>query len=134
MAGTVEAEKAPKRKRGAPFSIRLTEEERARLAEEAAGEPLGTYIKVKVLGSGPAPRKRRTGQSIEDRKALAQALGLLGQSRLAANINQLARAANTGSLPVTPETESELTRALSDVRNLRLLLLAALGLKAEEPA
>ncbi len=31
-------------------------------------------------------------------------MGKLGESRLASNINQLAKAANSGSLPVTPDT------------------------------
>lgn len=69
-------------KRPAPFSLRLSDDERARLLEEAKGAPLGAYIKAKVLGSAPPPNLRRSGLSIEDRKAFAQALALLGQSRL----------------------------------------------------
>jgi len=119
----------PKRKRDAPFAIRLSRDERARLEGEAAGAPLGAYIKAKALG---APlRARRTGHSIEDRQAFAQALGLLGRSRLASNLNQLARLANTGSLPLTPEVEAELLAALHDVRAIRRLLMEALGLKPE---
>jgi hypothetical protein len=121
---------AAKRARPAPFSIRLTGEQRARLAIEAAGAPLGSYIKAKVLGTGPA-RMRRTGMSVENRKDLAQALALLGRSRLASNLNQLAHAVNIGSLPVTPETEEELFAAVRDVRDVRRLLLSALGLHPE---
>ncbi|RST87267.1 plasmid mobilization relaxosome protein MobC [Aquibium carbonis] len=122
------------RKRAAPFSIRLSPDERARLAMEAAGAPLGAYIKAKILGDGPASmpiRMRRTGLAIEDRKALSQALGLLGKSRLANNLNQLARLANTGSLPLTPEVEEELLAAFREVREIRDLLMTALGLKPE---
>ena len=36
-------------KRPAPFSLRLSEEERAGLVREASGTPLGIYIKAKVL-------------------------------------------------------------------------------------
>ena len=39
-----------KRKRPAPFAIRLSADERTRLEREAAGAPLGTYIKAKALG------------------------------------------------------------------------------------
>lgn len=119
-----------RKKRPAPFSLRLSDEDRARLMAEAGGAPLGAYIKAKVLG-GPALRLRRTGMAIEDRRALAQALALLGRSRLASNLNQLAYAANIGSLPMTPETEEELRAALNDVRALRRLLVMALGLKPE---
>jgi hypothetical protein len=120
------------KKRLPPFSIRLSLEERARLAVEAAGAPLGAYIKAKVLGTMPVERKRRKVLTIKDREALAQALALLGHSRLSSNLNQLAYAVNIGSLPVTPETEAELRAALADIRELRRLLLTALGFKPEE--
>jgi hypothetical protein len=120
-----------KAKRPAPFSLRLSAEERARLIAEAAGAPLGAYIKAKLLGSASPVRMRRTGLTVQDRQALAQALALLGQSRLSSNLNQLAHAANIGALPITPETESELTESIRDVRAIRRLLLFALGLKAE---
>lgn len=123
---------APK-KRSAPFSIRLSETDRARLAVEAAGAPLGAYIKEKILGSVVVGRKRRKGQAIEDREALARALALLGRTHLSSSLNQLANAANIGTLPVTPETEAELLTALRDVRELRRVLLTALGMKVEVP-
>lgn len=119
-----------KAKRPAPFSLRLSADERARLLIEANGSPLGGYIKAKLLTAAPV-RTRRTGLAIEDRKSLAQLLALLGQSRLSSNLNQLARAANIGALPVTPDIEDELRAALFDVRELRRLLLLALGFKAE---
>lgn len=114
-----------------PFSLRLTADERARLAAEAKGLPLGTYIKAKALGT--PLRVRSAGVSVEDRQALAKVLALLGGSRLASNLNQLARLANTGALPVNPETESELADAVSIIREIRLLLLIALGMKDDTP-
>jgi hypothetical protein len=119
-------------KRPAPFSLRLSAEERARLIEEAKGIPLGAYIRAKVLGSAPPVRMRRTGLAVQDRQALAQVLALLGQSRLSSNLNQLAHAANIGALPLTPETEADLRESLRDVRAMRRLLLLGLGLNAEE--
>lgn len=121
-----------RRKRDAPFAIRLTKDERARLEREAAGAPLGTYIKAKVFGSAPPARMRRTGLAVEDRQALAQVLAMLGRSRLSNNLNQLSRLANIGALPMTPETEAELAAALGDVRDMRRLLMIALGLKPED--
>lgn len=120
-----------RRKRDAPFAIRLSKDERARLVDEAKGLPLGTYIKAKVLGVPPL-RLRRSGLAVEDRRSLAQALALLGRSRIANNLNQLAHAANIGALPMTPETEDELRDALEGVRAIRRLLMAALGLKPED--
>jgi hypothetical protein len=124
--------KKPQRNRPAPFSIRLSNDERARLAAEAAGAPLGAYIKAKVLGTSLPIRVRRTGLAVEDRTALAKTLALLGQSRISNNLNQLAHLGNVGALPITPETEGELRATLEEVRDMRHLLLAALGLKPED--
>jgi hypothetical protein len=66
-----------------------------------------------------------------DRQSLARALALLGQSRLSSNLNQLAHLANIGALPVDPQTESELYAALAGVRELRGLLMRALGLRPD---
>jgi hypothetical protein len=123
--------KKQRKKRLPPFSLRLSAEERTRLVDEAAGAPLGSYIKAKVLGSVLPVRMRRTGLAIEDRTALAQALALLGRSRISNNLNQLAHLANVGALPMTPETEAELCTTLADVREMRRLLMTALGLKME---
>ncbi|NVK34255.1 MAG: hypothetical protein HWE23_07235 [Rhodobacteraceae bacterium] len=118
----------PKRKRPAPLSIRLNDAERAQLVSEAKDQPLSTYIKAKALGTGPV-RLRRSGLSVEDRKALAQALALLGTSHLPTSLKQIARAVEVGVLPVTPETEAELFSALKTVCDLRGLLVRALGLQ-----
>ena len=84
-----------KKKREAPFSLRLTFEERARLEAAANGVfRSGAYIKA-VLFEGdlvagcaaPAiPGRWKTT------KALGRVLASLGQSRLSNNLNQLARA------------------------------------------
>lgn len=118
-------------KRPAPFSLRLSEAERARLAVEAAGAPLGAYIKAKVLGDAPVKRLRRTGLSIQDREALARVLALLGNSEIPNQLAQLSFYAEIGSLPITPEIQSQLSAALSDVQEMRALLLRALGMQPE---
>lgn len=125
-------ETSEKSKRPAPFSIRLNDEDRARLAHEAAGAPLGQYIKAKLLGGERLERKRRKGLSIQDREALAQALALLGRSRLSTDLNQIAKALDTGIWPITPETEAELFAAIQDVRLMRRLLFSALGYRSED--
>jgi len=64
---------------------------------------------------------------VQDADALARVLGALGQSRLSSNLNQLAKAVNSGSLPVSPETEADLSAACRDVSAMRTDLLRALG-------
>lgn len=116
----------------APFSLRLSEEERAALDRLAGGLPWGAYIKGVIFSElRPAPRVK--GHVIQDRKLFAKLLGLLGQSRLSQNVNQLAKASNSGSLPVTPDVEKELREAAAAIRHMRALLIEAMGLKAHEP-
>jgi len=114
-----------------PFSVRFTEAERARLAEEAAGVPLGSHIKNRLFGEAAPIRRRGPALKVHDRRSLAQALALLGRSRISSNLNQLAHAANIGALPVEPETEAELLAAVHGVQEIRRLLMSALGLQPE---
>jgi hypothetical protein len=116
-----------------PFSLRLTYEERARLEAEADGKPVGAYIRERLLGDDVAPRTRRGNSPVKDKEALGRVMGALGASRLSSNLNQLAKAVNTGSLPVTPETEEELREACREIAELRADLLKALGGPELEP-
>ena len=114
-----------------PFSLRLSFEERAQIEKEAAGMPLGRYIRDKVLDGKARPRRTRGRFPVKDHEALGRVLGLLGGSRLSSNLNQIARAVHTGSLPVTPETEAAIKIACREVRQMRKDLLQALGLSPE---
>ena len=102
-----------------PFSLRLTYEERARLDAERGDQSLGGYIRERLFGDDAAPRKKRGNSPVQDKEALGRMAGALGQSRLSQNLNQLARAVNTGSLPVTPETEADLKEACRKVSAIR---------------
>lgn len=115
--------------RPTPFSLRLTFDERAILERAAGNRPLGAYIRKRLLNGEEAPRKvrKRKKSPLKDEKALSKLLAELGKSRLANNLNQLARAANTGSLPVTPDTERALRNACADIHEMRNLLMRALG-------
>ena len=117
-----------KSKHPPPFSLRLTPEQRERLEREAAGQALGVYIRHRLFAD--APRRRASGITIEDRQALSQVLGQLGRSTLASNVNQLAKAVNMGTLPVTPQTEEEIRKACFDIAVMRMTLLKALGKKS----
>lgn len=111
-----------------PFSIRLTEDEKRLLLERAGTLPLGSYLRNLALGDGPGAPRRRTANPVKDHEALARVLAVLGQSRIASNLNQLAKAAHIGALPVTPETEQEIGNACAAVLAMRADLMRALGL------
>lgn len=110
-----------------PFSLRLTYEERARLDAERGSKTLAAYIRECLFGVDAAPRKKRGNSPVQDKEALGRMAGALGQSRLSQNMNQLAKAVNSGSLPVTPETEAEIKEACREISEMRAELLAALG-------
>ncbi len=88
-----------------PFSLCLTFEERALLEKSAGSIVLGAFIRSQLLGKQETFPRRRSKRPVKDHEALCQVLGELGKARLANNLNQLAKAVNTGSLPVTPDTE-----------------------------
>lgn len=112
-----------------PFSLRLTAEERAQLDREAAGQALGAYIRFRLLHG---PKDRPSRRNTVDGQLLAMVLATLGQSHLASNMNQLAKAANTGTLDIGEGLAQELEAACHDIRKMRETLISALGLHAEE--
>ena len=119
-------ESAKKAKPQHPFSIRLTQEERERLELEAKGKPLSVYIRERLLGDGTSPRKLRR-KPAPDQALLSKVLGMLGASRLANNLNQIAKAAHIGVIVLTPALIDDLEQACRDIRMMRDALLTALG-------
>ncbi len=107
------------KKRTPPFSIRLSDDERAEIVRRshAAGLSIAGYFKSVALNQ--RPRKFRHPQV--DRAELARLLGQLG--RVGNNLNQLARTLNTeGSVEIP-----ELTQALNDLSAMRAMVMSALG-------
>lgn len=113
-----------------PFSIRLTETEKQRLKTLAGSKPVGAYIRERLLAEDVSPRKTRRAV-VQDADKLAALLALLAQSHLAQNLNQLAKHANMGTLNVTLDVVQELLAACAHVREMRMTLIAALGVKPE---
>lgn len=127
------AEAAPgkvKREIPPPFSLRLSLAERTKLEAEAGNQPLGTYIRDRLLGS-KAEKRRRSHRPQVDQALLAQVLGKLGETRLASNMNQIAKAANIGTLDLPADVPRDITQACRDIRAMRETLISALGLKAD---
>ena len=116
-----------------PYSIRLTDEERAILRRECGSRSWSGHIRKKLFdGQIPAGRTvstRKPRLAPEDHKALAELLATLGGSRLSQNLNQIAKAANMGALPLTPDLVTELHQAFADIQHMRFELISALGLR-----
>ena len=121
----------PKRRYTPPFSMRFTVEERKRLDEMAGNQPLGSYIRDRLLGE-QAEKRRKVKKPTVDSAMLALVLSELGQSRLASNINQLAKAANMGTLDITPEIQRDIETACQEIQTMKMLLIVALGIVPED--
>lgn len=120
-----------------PFSIRFTEDERARLNRDAGTLSLAAYIRLKLFCESEKPtskrfRTRKPQQPNAEHVVLSHMLGGLGKSRMASNLNQIAKAANIGALPLTPELLEEVNQACAAIQHMRRLLIVALGVKAED--
>jgi len=120
----------PKPKYPPPFSMRFTDDERRVLEMAADGRPLAAFIRWLIFKEDmPELPKRRTREqmAIPERKELSKLLGTLGKSRISQNINQLAKAANSGSLPVNHEVVEELNNACDAIRWMRTTLSGPWG-------
>lgn len=116
-----------KKKRPAPLSIRVTEEQRARLKKRAGNMTVNAYILWRLFGDdAPKGRSRHVAGDI---LLLSQILAKLGQSGVSPNLQALAQSAQCGALHVTPEVETELSQACADVRSMKTMLMQAIGIK-----
>ena len=108
-----------KRVRDRTLQVRLSPEEHAAIDEaaEKAGLAIGSYARQALLGA-PAPRQVR--RPIVERRELARLLGELGH--IGGNLNQLAKAANSGVVVY----EGEIGAALRQLTEMRDAVLKAL--------
>ena len=121
---------AHKKTRDCPrVTIRFSPDDYERLQSLADGMTLSVYIRAKALGEELDRRKQRSSTAVADKAAVAQILGLLGESRIANNLNQLAYHANVGTLTVDDEARSQIDEAYRTIFGMRSLLLKALGQK-----
>ncbi|MBK76767.1 MAG: hypothetical protein CME85_14960, partial [Henriciella sp.] len=63
-----------KPKRPAPFSLRLTKAERARLERDAGSLSLNAYIRERLFGEDVSPRRRVKKAPVQDKQELAKVL------------------------------------------------------------
>lgn len=92
-----ETSKPPRR---APFSLRLTSEERSQLESQAGAMPLASYIKSVVFADEAPHYRKRRKPPVAEQQLLAEVLARLGQTRHANNLNQIAKHLNQGTLVV----------------------------------
>ena len=120
------AAKPNRRKRPPPFSLRLSDAEKQALEAKAGKKPIGRYIKDVIFSDIVVPGQLRTRRSHYDDAAIAQLTARLGKSRISSNLNQLAKLANMGNLPVDDDVTADLNEACVHVAEMRAALLKAL--------
>ena len=127
-AGTSGKPKKSGKKKYPRVALRLSEDELARLKKLCDSMTYSAYIRKCLFGKHATPRKVRSRSPVKDEEALAQVLGLLGQSRIANNLNQLAHEANCGTLLLDEQAYNELNEAYVHICFMRTELIRALGL------
>jgi Mobilization protein NikA len=113
--------------------VRFTDEERAELERKAGDLSLSAYVRSRCIGDSAPAHRTRGKRPVKDHESLAQVLGVLGQSRLSNNVNQLAKAANNGTLDLQDDTEAAIVKAAYDIAYIRMTLIKALGLTDGKP-
>ncbi|MEZ5837937.1 MAG: plasmid mobilization relaxosome protein MobC [Geminicoccaceae bacterium] len=109
------------------ITLRLTDEEAAKLERMSAGMTVSAFVRGCVFGDRSARRRPRDRRPVASEIELAQALAMLGQSRIANNLNQLAYQANTGTLALDEGVHRQIEEAYAYVAAMRKSLLHALG-------
>ena len=118
--------KRSKKKATTRLYIRLTVREREQLNKLAGNQTVSAYVREKALGEHVEKRRILRKPKMEDIQ-YAMLLAALGQSRLSANVNQLAKHANTGTLDCSQDVEEQLEEACAALFAMRNALFLALG-------
>ena len=121
-----------KRRRPAPFSIRLSDDERAHLERKAGKRSLGAYARAKLLGDVEELRRKAAAKPSVDYAMLGQVLGKLGKSEQVSCLFLLLVAAEKNRVTMSEKDRAALHAACADVREVRSAIMGALGLRGEE--
>ena len=111
------------------ITLRLSEEENALLRDLADGVTVSSYVRECLFGKDTNKRKtRRRHQPVADEQSLACTLAMLGETRIANNLNQLAHKANMGELKMSSSTLAQIEEAYDHIQAMRKDLVKAIGL------
>jgi len=117
--------------RPSPMTFRATDEQKQEIRDKAGRMPVGAYIRFMLLDM---PETRRPLPDFENKELLERLLHRLGETRISSNLNQLAKAGNSGTLPLDAETTALLQEACHAVLEMREELSVALGRRAKKKA
>lgn len=114
------------------LTLRLTRAERVRLDSEAnrLGLSTGAYVRYLVAPEDVQRKLSAVFERQQLRREYAEILRILGQSRIASNLNQIAHAIHTGTFVFTPDIAAQITECYEAIVYIRSLLIETMGVKA----
>ncbi len=117
------------------LSVRITQEEKDKLSQEAGSTAMSAYVRQKLFGNMEALRpqryRKKQKEPAVDTVELARLLGMFGQSELATSMLALSLAATQGLMDVTPEIEDKIDSACEDIETIKMALILALNVKPQ---
>jgi hypothetical protein len=122
----------PKRRRASSISIRVSEAERKTLKRKAGKRSVGAYVRERALGEDQEPHRKASSTPSIDYGLLAQLLGKLGKSDQVSCLFLLSVAAEADRVELAEKERAALDMACADIRDMRSILMQALGLRDAE--
>lgn len=107
-----------------PFTLRLTEAQRATISRKSGDMPLGEYIRSAAL-SEPAEGITLSGDQVK--LVASWVLGGLGQSGVSDDLNAISRACQQGLVILSPEESAVVVQACADIAAIRRKLMRLRG-------
>ncbi len=115
-----------------PYSIRLSQAQRDFIRQQAQRHGLkeSQWVRKRLFQEEGLILPQHTLRvPLSHKKELAQILYLLGQSRMANNLNQIAKAVNMGTLVISPDAYHQIDESYHSIRWMRGALITGLGLR-----
>lgn len=116
-------------KHTSPVTFRATDEQKQALRDSAGRMPVGAYIRFILFDMSALHRPL---PDFANKELIEHLLHRLGNSRISGNLNQIAKACNSGALPLDEETHALLQEACNAVLEMREELSVALGRKVKQ--
>jgi hypothetical protein len=131
LSGTMpEVRPAPSTKARKLLSVPVSPAQWSELVRRAGAMPIAAYVRAILFPANDNRRATRIRtKAPPGAAALTSILAKLGGADIRRNLDDMARLARLGALPLTPETEAALMQACRDVAAIKSLLMRALRIR-----
>lgn len=117
----------------ATLTIRMASIERVRLDGLATQQKMSTsaYARMQLADENVQHKLAHIQSLQQQRSEYAHILRILGQSRIANNLNQIAHQLNMGTFLFTPDVVVQINEAYEAILYIRSLLIQSMGVKVQ---